>query len=85
MASPRRFAAGSREALGIGFGSLYPALKRLELKGWIASRWETSDRNRRAKHYRLTPSPGPAAGSIAALRAPSLYGLVFLRVSAWRR
>jgi transcriptional regulator len=44
----------SGEALTIEFGSLYPALKRLELKGWIASRWETSEHNRRAKFYRLT-------------------------------
>jgi transcriptional regulator len=45
---------GSGEALTIEFGSLYPALKRLELKGWIASKWETSERNRRVKVYRLT-------------------------------
>ena len=45
----------SSEALDIEFGSLYPALKRLELKGWIASKWETSEHNRRAKFYRLTP------------------------------
>jgi transcriptional regulator len=44
----------SREALDIEFGSLYPALKRLETKGWVASEWETSDHNRRAKYYRLT-------------------------------
>ncbi len=46
----------SSEALDIEFGSLYPALKRLELKGWIASKWETSEHNRRAKFYRLTPA-----------------------------
>ena len=46
----------SNEALEIEFGSLYPALKRLELKGWIASKWETSEHNRRAKNYRLTPA-----------------------------
>src|ERR1700689_5064839 len=45
----------SKEALDIEFGSLYPALKRLEAKGWIASGWETSERNRRAKFYKLTP------------------------------
>ena len=44
----------SDEALDIEFGSLYPALKRLEAKGWIASKWETSEHNRRAKYYRLT-------------------------------
>jgi transcriptional regulator len=46
----------STEALDIEFGSLYPALKRLEMKGWIVSKWETSDLNRRAKYYRLTPA-----------------------------
>jgi len=46
----------SAEALAIEFGSLYPALKRLELKGWIASKWEVSEHNRRAKYYRLTPA-----------------------------
>ena len=45
----------SQDALNIEFGSLYPALKRLELKGWISSKWETSAHNRRAKVYRLTP------------------------------
>lgn len=44
----------SNEALDIEFGSLYPALKRLEVKGWIASKWEMSEHNRRAKYYRLT-------------------------------
>lgn len=46
----------SNEALRIEFGSLYPALRRLELKGWISSKWETSNRNRKAKFYRLTPA-----------------------------
>jgi DNA-binding PadR family transcriptional regulator len=44
----------SNEVLEIEFGSLYPALKRLELKGWIASKWDLSDLNRKAKFYRLT-------------------------------
>jgi transcriptional regulator len=44
----------SNEILDIEFGSLYPALKRLEAKGWIASAWEISEHNRRAKYYRLT-------------------------------
>lgn len=46
----------SNETLRIEFGSLYPALRRLELKDWIASKWETSDHNRQAKYYRLTPA-----------------------------
>src|SRR6187200_2590480 len=48
--------ATSQESLEIEFGSLYPSLKRLELKGWIAAKWETSDQNRRARYYRLTPA-----------------------------
>ena len=44
----------SNEALDIEFGSLYPALKRLEAQGWIAARWETSEHNRRARYYKLT-------------------------------
>lgn len=46
--------SASNEALDIEFGSLYPALKRLEAKGWIASAWEISEHHRRAKYYRLT-------------------------------
>jgi transcriptional regulator len=52
----RAIHASSTEALEIEFGSLYPALKRLEVKGLIASKWETSELNRRAKYYRLTPA-----------------------------
>lgn len=44
----------SREVLQVGQGSLYPALARLEQRGWIASEWSTSDSNRRAKFYSLT-------------------------------
>jgi PadR family transcriptional regulator PadR len=46
--------SASNEALDIEFGSLYPALKRLEMKGWISSAWETSEHKRRAKYYKLT-------------------------------
>ncbi len=47
--------SSSDEALDIEFGSLCPALKRLESKGLVSSRWEKSESNRRAKFYRLTP------------------------------
>lgn len=47
---------GSADGLNVQFGSLYPALKRLELKGWISAKWETSGHNRRARVYRLTAS-----------------------------
>ena len=46
--------AGSREAFKVETGSLYPALHRLEKRGWIASEWKTSDNKQRAKYYRLT-------------------------------
>jgi transcriptional regulator len=44
----------SRDVLQVNQGSLYPALRRLEDRGWIAARWGTSDNNRRARYYRLT-------------------------------
>ena len=47
---------GSDEVLQIEHGSLYPALHRLEERGLIASFWGTSENNRRAKYYRITPA-----------------------------
>ena len=44
----------SDDVLQVEHGSLYPALHRLEDRGWIASFWGTSDNNRRARYYRLT-------------------------------
>lgn len=44
----------SRDVLQVNQGSLYPALHRLEMQGWIASEWGSSDNNRRAKFYKLT-------------------------------
>ena len=44
----------SSEALHIQQGTLYPALHRLERRGWIKSRWGISDNNRRARYYELT-------------------------------
>lgn len=46
----------SEDLLQVETGSLYPALHRLEAKGWIAASWENSDKGKRAKFYRLTPS-----------------------------
>jgi PadR family transcriptional regulator, regulatory protein PadR len=46
----------SHEVLRIQQGSLYPALHRLERRGWITAHWGTSDNNRRAKYYELTKS-----------------------------
>ena len=47
---------GSEDVLQVEHGSLYPALHRLEDREWIASFWGTSENNRRAKYYRLTPA-----------------------------
>jgi PadR family transcriptional regulator PadR len=44
----------SRAALQVPQGSLYPALHRLERRGWISAHWGASDNNRRAKYYELT-------------------------------
>ena len=46
----------SSDALQIQQGSLYPALHRLERRGWIKAKWGTSDNNRRAKYYNITPA-----------------------------
>ena len=45
----------SGDVLQIPQGSLYPALHRIERRGWIKARWGTSEHNRRAKYYDLTP------------------------------
>jgi len=44
----------SQTALKVNQGSLYPALHRLERRGWIKAAWDVSDNNRRAKYYELT-------------------------------
>jgi PadR family transcriptional regulator, regulatory protein PadR len=47
----------SSDVLGVSDGSLYPALHKLEHRGWIQAQWKSSENNRRAKLYSLTP-PG---------------------------
>lgn len=46
----------SDELLSVEEGSLYPALHRMEMSGWIRSEWKVTDTNRKAKYYRLTPA-----------------------------
>lgn len=46
----------SENVLQVEHGSLYPALHRLEDRGWITSFWGTSENNRKARYYRLTPA-----------------------------
>jgi len=50
----RRIEQTSGNALLVNYGTLYPALLKLEQEGYIASEWGTSDNNRKAKFYRLT-------------------------------
>jgi PadR family transcriptional regulator, regulatory protein PadR len=46
----------SRDALRIGEGSLYPALQRLLLNGWVEAEWGISETNRKARYYKITPA-----------------------------
>jgi PadR family transcriptional regulator, regulatory protein PadR len=74
------------QELEVGEGTLYPALHRLEERGWVAARWGVSENNRRAKYYALTARGRTqlrreveswrryAAAVFAALEAPALPG-----------
>jgi transcriptional regulator len=46
----------SRELFQVEMGSLYPALCRLEARGWVKAEWGVSDNNRKARYYELTPA-----------------------------
>jgi len=50
----RRIQQVSKDALEVGQGSLYPALHRLEYRGWVTAEWGDSENNRKAKFYSLT-------------------------------
>jgi PadR family transcriptional regulator len=56
----------SSNVLQVNQGSLYPALHRLEDRGWIAAEWGTSENNRKAKFYQLTKAGERQLGSEAA-------------------
>jgi PadR family transcriptional regulator PadR len=51
-----RIEQSSREVFRVQTGTLYPSLHRLLLKGWISAGWRTTENNRRARYYRLTPA-----------------------------
>lgn len=51
----RRIQQVSEDVLRVEEGSLYPALHRMEKRGYLASQWRASESNRRAKYYKLTP------------------------------
>ena len=61
--------AGSGEVLQVETGSLYPAVHRLEKRGWIKSEWKTSDQNQRARYYQLT-----AAGKKQLVKEQGRWG-----------
>jgi PadR family transcriptional regulator PadR len=50
----RRIEETSRDALAVNYGTLYPALLKLEQEGYVASEWGVSENNRKAKYYKLT-------------------------------
>src|SRR5689334_17533221 len=52
----RRIKDASGEGLEIEDGSLYPALNRMLVKGWVSAEWGVSENNRRARFYQLTPA-----------------------------
>jgi PadR family transcriptional regulator, regulatory protein PadR len=52
----RRLQQVSEDVLQVGESSLYPALQRLLLNGWLKAEWGASENNRRARYYTLTPS-----------------------------
>ena len=62
----QRIQQHSRGVLEVNQGSLYPALQRLEQRGWIDSEWQTTENNRRAKYYRLTAKGRRAVGDETA-------------------
>jgi PadR family transcriptional regulator, regulatory protein PadR len=68
----------SQEALQVGQGSIYPALVRLEQRGWIDTEWRMTENSRRAKYYRLTAAGRRALGQELAswTRFVSAVGLV---------
>lgn len=55
VAISRRITQITQGAFQVSFGSLFPSLHRMEEKGWVTAEWRSSDNNRRAKYYRLTP------------------------------
>src|SRR3982750_4045000 len=52
----KRIKQASEQGLDIEEGSLYPGLNRMLVKGWLAAEWGTSENNRKARFYRLTPA-----------------------------
>ena len=80
--SARRIEQVSKDLLRLNQGTLYPALLRLEQKGWIRSKWGASENNRRARFYSLTRSGRKQLAEEARCSIPRLFPA---RIgSAWR-
>lgn len=62
----KRIKSASQDALAIEEGSLYPALNRMLVKGWLTAEWGVSENNRKARFYRLTPTGRKQLGIEAA-------------------
>jgi transcriptional regulator len=71
----------SRDAFDIGQGSLYPAVHRFENRGWVTSYWRTTEKNRIARYYQLTPAGRHALGEEIA-RWRSYAGVMDLVIEA---
>ncbi len=56
VAISRRITQITKGAFQVSFGSLFPALHRMEERGWVEAEWRASENNRRAKYYQLTSS-----------------------------
>ncbi len=77
----RRIAQVTEDALAVREGTLYPALHRLEERGWVTARWGKSDNNRRAKFYSLT-KPGRAQLGVEAKHWRRYAAAVFAALDA---
>jgi PadR family transcriptional regulator, regulatory protein PadR len=62
----RRIEQTSKNLLSVNYGTLYPALLKLEQEGYVASEWGVSDNNRKARYYRLTRAGRKQLGKEAA-------------------
>jgi PadR family transcriptional regulator len=65
----------SADVLTIEEGSLYPALQRMLVKGWVSAEWKTSANNRRARYYRLTAAGKKQLG-VEELRFSQMFGAI---------
>jgi PadR family transcriptional regulator len=72
----------SRDVLKVEEGALYPALHRLEVRGWLKAEWGTSDNNRRAKFYRLTAAGGRRLAQEAGYWARMTAGIARIMETA---